>query len=908
MKKTETKAKPKIENKWHQLEIEEIKEKLDTHIAEGLTQEEAGSRLRQYGKNVFAQKKKATILDLLWSQLKSPLVVVLLLAALITLALKENVDAIVIFLALFINVLIGIFQEKRADDAFEELVKSQEKFATVMRDGEKKFIKAEELVVGDIVLLEAGNVVPADTRIIISHSFLVNESPLTGEWEDVEKQSGAISKEVTIHGQTNMAWMGTMVTKGSAEAFVVETGNNTEFGKIAKELSEDQNELIPLQKNIREISVYLSWVIFAIIVIIFVLGILRDRPLVEMLLLAISVAVAAMPEGLPAAVTVVLAVGMQMILKRGGLVRNLLAAETLGNTTFILTDKTGTITKAQMHIADILTEQSFLPIKNSKDSQEMSVKDSMSSPDKTDILEMALLTTEGYIEGEKNTLGEWVAHGGPIERAVLLACLEQGIHKDVVFEKTPRVDLLPFESKLRFVASLNQSKETSECHAYIMGAPELLLEKAEYIYSAGKEKKLTNEMRKIISSLQERESETGMRIVAVGYSGNTPLRFFDEKDEKLTEKMFDKFVFCGLIVLHDPVRDDVKESIKMAHEAGTNVVMLTGDNPKTALKIAVEVGIAEPNSKVILGSELEAMKDSELFEVLRTQKVFSRMLPGQKLRISQVLQSHGEIVAMTGDGINDAPALRVADIGIALGSGTDVAKEASDLILLDNSFSIIVAAIEEGRRIRDNIKKIIVYLISTSFSELLIIGTALIVGSPLPLLSRQILWINIIQEGFMNFAFAFEPKEDDVMKRDPRSSSMKTILTKDIKQIIVIIATVTGCFLILLYFAMLRAGLLEEKIQTVMFIATSISALFFAFSIKNLHKPIWKINIFSNKYLLYALLGSSLSLVASFAFTPLRNLLALQELASHDYLLFIAFGFFNLIVIEIAKYLTFKRK
>jgi Ca2+-transporting ATPase len=432
-----------------------------------------------------------------------------------------------------------------------------------------------------------------------------------------------------------------------------------------------------------------------------------------MVLLAIAVAVAAMPEGLPAAVTVVLALGMENILKRGGLVRNLLAAETLGNTTVILTDKTGTITKAQMHIADILTERSIFH-KTGK----VPLKDTLGEHDKEDVLSMLLLTSDGYVEGEKNTLGEWVVHGGPIERAVILAALESGIHQQELLAQTPRLDFLPFESKQRFVASLHRhgGEGSDKRRIYVAGAPEYLLEKAHFVYSEGEKKKMTNVARDMIARCQLVESETGMRIVGVGYAEVSGLDSFDKKDFSFENEILSRFVFSGLVVLHDPIREDVKSSIMTAQKAGTTVIMMTGDNPVTALRIAEEVGIALHGATALTGNDTDLLSDDELLAALCTTRVFARILPQQKLRIVRLLKSQGEIVAMTGDGINDAPALRNADIGIALGSGTDVAKEASDLILLNNSFSIIVAAIEDGRRILDNLKKIIAYLLATRFS------------------------------------------------------------------------------------------------------------------------------------------------------------------------------------------------
>ncbi len=887
---------------WHQMTITDVKKILETDTTKGLTKKQISKRQARYGKNSFEKKRKITLIERVLIQFKNPLVFILLLATIATFFLKEYIDMWVIIVALTINIVIGIIQEKRADKAFEQLTASQENFATVLREGAKIEIHAEELVPGDIILLEAGSSVPADARIMTSHSLQANESALTGEWEDVSKKNATIKDHVRITEQFNMLWMGTLITKGNTKAIVTATGLQTEFGAIAEELAKTEEDLIPLQKNIKKLAFSLSFVILAAIMAILVAGIIHGNDPVEMVILAIAVAVAATPSGLPAAVTVVLAIGMETILKRGGLVRHLLAAETLGNTTIILTDKTGTITKAQMRIADIHTERS---IYHKFQIGHTPTKDTLGEQDKKDVLSMALLTADGYVEGEKQATEEWVVHGGPIERAVIMAGLESGLHKEDIMKQTPQLDYLPFESERRFVASLHRhgSEKANKRRIYIAGAPEFLIEKAEFVYSEGKKKKMTDAIRTMISDQQLKESETGMRVVGVGYSETS----LENLDVKNSETIIEKFVFAGLLILHDPIREDVKESIRTAHKAGATVIMLTGDNPLTALKIAKEVGIASEDGQAMIGADIEKLDDNELVIALHKRRVFARILPQQKLRIAHLLKSRGEVIAMTGDGINDAPALRKADIGIALGSGTDVAKEASDLVLLDNSFSIIIAAIEEGRRIRDNLKKIIAYLLSTSFSELIIIGAAIITGNPLPLLARQILWINIIEEGFMNFAFAFEPKESDIMTRDPKDEAMKEILTIKLKRLIAVIALTTGVFLVCLYFFLLDRNFSVEEMQTIMFIALSVDSLFFTFSIKNLHKPVWKINPFSNKYLVFAFSGSLLGLVAALEFPPLRNLLGLAEFSHTEYGLIFLIGLVNLIIIEGAKWIAFKK-
>ena len=891
---------------WYKLTVTEIKKSLETDSIHGLSQEKILKLQERYGKNLFKEGKEITLFDRIMAQLKSPLVIILIMAAVATFFLEHRLDTLVIAIALFINVIIGVIQEKKAGEAFEKLVASQEKHATVIRDGEKKEILAEDIVPGDIIWVEPGMSVPADARIISAHGLSTNEASLTGEWKSVSKHEGVMKKDAQITGQTNMLWMGTLVVTGNGKAMVVETGDKTQMGMIASELANVEEEDIPLQKNIKKLASFLTYVVIVTIVLLVFAGIARGMVLVDILVVAIAVAVAAMPEGLPAAVTVVLAIGMETVLKKGGLVRNLLAAETLGNTTMILTDKTGTLTKAEMRVADILTERS---IYNQDKTGRTPLKDSLGEPDKKDILSMALLTSEGYVEGTGDALGEWIVHGNPVERAVILAGLESGIRVEDLTVQSKRLDVLPFESEHRLAASLNHygSERSTKSRLYIVGAPELLLEHAENVYSKGEKKKLVETTRSMLEDRQLEESKTGMRLIGVGYK-EVDWKKIDVNDPDFPKNILDKLVFGGFIILHDPIRPDVKDAIKTAREAGTEVIMLTGDNPITALKIAEEAGIIKEGDKALTGLEIEQLNDDELLLALKHHKVFARVLPHQKLRMVRLLKSQGEIVAMTGDGINDAPALRNADIGISLGSGTDVAKEASDLILLNNSFSIIVGAIEEGRRIRDNLKKIITYLVSTGFSELFVVSVAIIVGKDLPILATQILWINIIEEGFMNFAFAFEPKEKDIMKRNPKEDSMKEILTPNLKKLIATIALVTGVFLVALYFVLLHMDLDIDKIRTIMFIALSVDSIFFAFSIKNLHRPIWKINPFSNKYLIYALGASFGALILALEWTPLQKLLSLTPLSGNEFSLILGIGLANLIIIEAGKFMVFRGK
>lgn len=887
---------------WSSYIVEDVEKRLSSNFESGLFNNEVLKRRERYGKNILEDTGRNYFLGKLYKQFKNPLVLILLSAGVVTFILGAYVDTTVIFIALSINIIIDIFQEGRSSRAFDKLKESQQKYAFVLREGKKQRILSEELVKGDVIFLDAGVSVPADARLIKDNGITVNEAALTGEWIDVSKDSESIIKSGPITGQVNMVWMGTLVSSGNATAVVVATGRETEIGAIAESLLSVVKGITPLQKSIRNLARFLAKMILIVIVVLVAIGILGGESVGNMLLLAVAIAVAAIPEGLPAAVTVVLAFGMESILKKNGLVRNLLAAETLGSTTVILTDKTGTLTEAKMKAVRVV---SALELSKSmkEGAQELFA---LHNDDERTVLSMALSSSGAFIEWKEDEIGSFQVRGNPVERAIVSASIESGINKKDQSKEETRIDFVPFQSVHRFSASLSKITGKKDLRMVIVGAPELVLEKISSVLYKGKSKKIDDHLRDKFFSFQKHKSKQGLRMIAVAYKTATE-KTFKKETKHGSESLEGGFVFGGFILLDDPIRADVKEAISTAQESGIRVIMATGDYPETANRIALDVGIQKKGGAVRTGSDIEEMSDKELALELEKVNVFARVLPHQKLRIVKILKGQGEVVAMTGDGINDAPALRSADIGIALGSGTDVAKEASDLILLDNGFDIIVYAVEEGRRIVDNLKKITAYLLSTGFSEIIVVGGALIVGAPLPLLPAQILWINIIEEGLMNFAFAFEPKEKGLMKRNPRDAGGK-ILTPQLKKLIFSIAAITGVFLVALYFVLLQFNLMIDEVRTIMFLALSIDSIFFAFSLKDLHTPIWKINIFSNRYLIGALIINIGVLFIALTLPFIQNLLSLTPFTKMTFVLLLGFGFFNLLVIELVKYFIFGGK
>lgn len=877
---------------WHAVSPEVVAKRLKVDPARGLSREEAAKQL-EIGGNKLPEPVRDTFLMRLISQFASPITFVLVLAALATVFLAHYTDAAVIAAALLVNVVMGLIQEGRASRAFEALKSGEAKFAVVFRDGEPLKISADELVPGDLITLGAGSAVPADVRLIEVHGLSINESALSGEWMAVEKDTEAAAEGAPLVERSGMAYAGTLVAAGAGKGIVVATGAATEIGSIALELGKKDESVTPLMRDIRQVARVILIAVACIMLVIIGLGILRGLSFEETLFTAIALAVASVPEGLPAAVTVVLALGMERILKRGGLVRNLLAAETLGTTSIILTDKTGTLTEGRMTLETLIG----LSASHSEAVQ--------SEP--RELLRAAVLASNAYVEERPDVTGDdekLVVHGRPIEQAIVLAGLKHGIAQHVCLVERPRLDELHFDSTRRFGGML-VTEDTEKHVAYLTGAPELMVGAVEKVVDGkGEERALTNTDKVYFANALAMAAREGKRVIAVARVATDHGAF---PHEEALPEFLRGGTLLGLLVFSDIIRPEAKLAIQDMHDAGARVLMLTGDNPETALSIARTVGIADMSERAYTGAELSGLKDDELLQVLRDHTVFARVAPADKLRIAEVLKSAGEVVAMTGDGVNDAPALRSAAIGIALGSGTDVAKEASDLVLLDNGFSVITAAIREGRRLRENFKKIFAYMLSTNFSEVALITFSLIMGLPLPILPTQILWSNLVEGGLMNFAFAFEPLYPAAMKRKPQDPEIARVLSPKLIKLIGLVGTITSVLLISMYLILLRLELPLEEIQTLMFVAVSVNCIFMAFSMKSLSTPLWKLSFFSNKFLIFALIGSALLLLAALYVPALQALVHVTPPSMLQMGIFVGFGLVNLLTIEVAKWLLFIR-
>lgn len=883
---------------WHALKTDEVLEKLETS-RQGLTTAEAQTRLSAYGKNILPEVKRPTILYFVLQQLKSPLILVLFFAGVVSLFLDSSTDALVIFVAIVINVAIGVFQEYEAEKTFKKLQEELKLKAVVIRDGLQEVIDVSKLVPGDIVILREGDKVPADGRLLSSSSLQVNESVLTGEWLPVEKKIVSLRKAAALPDQNNMVWTGTVVMEGRGTYVVTATGSETEYGKIALLAAMVPSRQTPLSRDIQNLASTIGRVLVILILLIFILGIVRGIPTVTMLLTSIAVAVAAVPEGLPAAISVVLAIGMNRILKQRGLIRQILATETLGRTSVILTDKTGTLTQAKMQVAKILTcREAF-----DHDGKRFNDRELDSLASHIAVLKIGILTSEAFLDNVEASLRELLPHGDPTDRAFLMAAIQAGIEPKKVFGQEPRLDFLSFSSQRRFAASLHKISPDIN-RMYFVGAAEDVLRGSVVCYDDGKVSQLADYMAGIEQNLQESVSK-GERVLGVGFR-DVKLEKFPQ-DEKKLKNLLQDITFVGIVSLHDPVRPEVAEAILSAKSAGVRPVIITGDHLVTARAVAERVGLDIAEHEMIQGTELAGLNDEELKIRVPQYSLYARILPEQKLRVVRAWQAHEEVVAMVGDGVNDAPALKQADIGVALGSGTEVAKEASQLVLLDDSFSIIVKAVEGGRVILDNIQKVITYLLSTGFTELILVGGSLIAGFPLPVLPVQILWANLVEEGIQSFSLAFEPKEEDVMKRRPRPRK-KPLFTKEMLVLIFVVGIATDLYLFLPFLFFLRQGYPMAEIRTLMFLGLSIDAMVSIFALKSLRRSLWKINAFSNRYLLFATFLNILVLVAVFSIPILRELLHLVPISSDLITIAIFLGLADLVTIELGKYYFISKK
>ncbi len=880
---------------WHSLTAEQALKKLNSS-KHGLDDIEVKTKRKQFGYNKLPEEKRLSGLVILLNQFKSPLVYVLIGAAVITFILQDYINLVIILLAIFINATLGFYQENKANKSVTYLRKLITHKAKVLRNGHEVQINAQNLVPGDIVFLEAGDKVPADCRLMSIDNLHINESTLTGESFPAIKITEKLEKGTALGDRDNMAFSGTVVIVGRGTAIVTTTGLHTQLGEIAKLVQETPEGLTPLQLQLASFSKMLTYAVLLISVLIIIIGKLQGRPIFgfgdaareSMLSVAAAVAVAAIPEGLLISVTAILAIGMQDILRRKALVRKLIAAETLGSVSVICTDKTGTLTEGRMQVEKIITA----------DTQEIKQKNlkyehSGHLNDHDLILKISFLCNNAIIENPDEELEKTKIIGLPTEAALLQGAIHAATPIKEIAKQQPRLAEIPFDSSIKYMATLNKLDDKHNV-IYVKGAPEKIFEMCTKVRIGGKKKILTKTKVESLKKEYEKLTSQGLRLLAFGY------KKIPTSTKKITGEDLTEMIFVGFVALKDPLRKEAKETIKLTKAAGIRPVIITGDHVLTAKAIAAELGMRIGEKNIITGEDLDKMSDEELLSRVSEIDVYARVEPAHKLRIIDAWQAKGEVVAMTGDGVNDAPALKSADIGIALGSGSEVTKEVADIILLDDHFKTIIEAIKTGRNIFNNIKKIILYLLTGTFSEFILIGASLLMGLPLPLLVGQILWVNIIEDTLPAMALSYEKEGEGVLLEKARGHKSK-ILDNEMKFLIFIIGITTNLILLGLFLYLLKAGHDIVYIRTMIFVGLGIDSLFYVLACKNLKKLIWQYNPFDNMFLNLSILFGWFMFFIALYVPFFRKILQTVPLSGSDWLILISLGLVSLILIEFGK-------
>jgi len=870
---------PETKPSWHALEPKRAAELLETHLSTGLEPAEAEARLARYGHNALPEEHKRTFLGLFLDQFKDFLVLILLGATAVSLAVREVTDALVIIVILIVNAFLGVTQQRKAGRALEALKKMTVPECEVIRGGRTAKVSSEALVPGDLVILREGAFVPADLRLAESHNLRVDESSLTGESEPVEKQAAPVAEDLPLADRTNMAYSGTVVTYGRGRGLVVATGLEREIGRIAQMLGQERPETTPLQRQLAGFGKFLGILCLAICGVTFAVGVIRGAEVLTMFMTAVSLAVAAIPEGLPAIVTVVLALGVYRMSRRHAIVRKLPAVETLGCATYICTDKTGTLTENRMAVVRSVTgdELAEVPPPSSTGGQAASGTHQGAAAAEAPLrrgearrrlLEVAVLSNDAHIEragGPSRASGskeEVRRFGDPTELALVDFAESEGLGVADLRSAHPRLAEVPFDSGRKRMSTLHDL--AAGRRILVKGAPDVLLGLCVSYEVGGRPVALGEDERRRAHEAIEAMAGQALRVLAFAYRdapGRDRITAADEKD----------LVLVGLVGMRDSPRPEAMEALREARAAGIETVMITGDNLLTARTIAAELGMLRPDDEVMTGKDLEQVTDEELARRAPHLRVFARVWPEQKLKIVRALQADGEVVAMTGDGVNDAPALQQADIGVAMGlAGTDVAKAAADVILTDDNFATIVKAIEEGRVIFDNIRKFVAYLLSCNLGEVLCIFVPVLIGLGSPLAPVQILLVNLVTDGLPALALGMDAPEADIMRRRPRRST-EGILTSYDMAVIVFNAVFIGAAVIASFLVGRAWGGLEAG-ETMAFVTLCFDEFLRAFSFRSSRRNLWQINPRTNLYLAGAVLICVGIVLATVLVPPVRTL------------------------------------
>ncbi len=874
--------------KWHQKEINQVLKELETSL-QGLSSKEVRRRLQKFGLNELVEKKKKTSLQMLLDQFKDFMILVLVAAALISGFVGEWIDTTAIVVIVILNAVIGFVQEYRAERAMEALKEMAALNAVVLRDGQPQQILAKELVPGDIVMLEAGNIVPADIRLVESFHLKIDESALTGESVPVEKSIESLADEhLSLGDRKNLAYKGTVVTYGRGMGVVVETGMNTEFGKIARLFQEEEEVKTPLQKRLANFGQKLALAVIVICAIVFFFGLMRGEKPISMLLVAISLAVAAIPEALPAVVTISLALGAKKMVERNALIRKLPAVETLGSVTYICSDKTGTLTLNRMTVEKIWVAEKLF---NARDFR---VADNLSS----ELMTALALSNDARPDAEGEVLGD------PTETALYLLARANGFERFELEKDYPRVAEIPFDSERKCMTTIHRFEQQKRAGqitdfagylVFTKGAVEILLEKTRWMKTWNGLTEINPDICRTVSQAAEEMAANGLRVLALAIRQIEKVPEFVKADE--VEK---DLVLIGLVGMLDPPRPEAKAAVEECVRAGIKPVMITGDHPLTARAIARRLGILEDDAEaVVTGRELDSLSLEEFEAKVEKIRVYARVAPEQKLKIVKALQARGQFVAMTGDGVNDAPALKRADIGVAMGiTGTDVSKEAAHMILLDDNFATIVQAVKKGRQIFDNIRKFIKYTMTSNSGEIWTIFIAPFLGLPIPLLPIHILWINLVTDGLPGLALAAEPAEKYIMQRPPRHPR-ESIFAHGLSYHIIWVGLLMGFVSIFTQAWSLKTG--HTHWQTMVFTVLCLSQMGHVLAIRSEKESLFHQGLFSNMPLLGAVILTFALQMATIYLPFLNPVFKTQPLSLKELLFAICLSSLVFVVVEIEK-------
>lgn len=891
------------QKQWHSISIDEVSRDLGASN-EGLTNQEAERRLVEFGPNELQAEKQVSPLQIFIGQFKSILIIILFFATIFSAVVGEIINAIIILAIVIASAGLGFFQEYRAERALEALKKMLSPAITVVRDGKEKRLDSSKLVPGDVIILEAGDKIPADARLFKIANLNVDESSLTGESIPVTKKLDSLSVDTYVADRKNMVYSGTAVTYGRARAFVTSTGMRTEFGKIAKEVTTTTKEKTPLEIRTESIGKWLGVLCLGACLVVVVFGILREylitglvstEFLIGLVMFGIALAVAAVPEALPAIVTGTLAIGMNKMAKRNALVRRMPAVETLGSTTVICSDKTGTLTKGEMTVRQLYLNNQSIDVTGVGYEPKGHLKINEIKVDSHQKIfslwgMASILCNDASLEKAREG-GNWHIIGDPTEGALIVAGEKAGFRQDDIREKYPRVSELPFSSERKRMSTVHQSKEGKKL-VFTKGAPEIILERCSSIHENGTPQRLSLDKKRQIHEINEKMAAQALRVLAVAYKEIPDST--NDFDEKTLES---DLIFLGLIGMIDPPRPEAKIAVKRAKQVGMKSIMITGDHKLTAVAIATEMGIYEDGNIAMTGDELERISDEELQNMVTIVTVYARVSPLQKLKIVKAWKKRGEVVAMTGDGVNDAPAVKNADIGIAMGiTGTEVTKESSDMVLADDNFATIVQAIEEGRIIYDNIKQYLTYLLKSNIVELIVIGGGVLAGLPLPLLASQILWVNLITDGPPALALGVSPPSPDVMLRPPRDPK-ESIFSNEVKSMLTLIPLVHSPILLYIFISSLNQGV--NVARTSLFIMLIFFELVVALNCRSLKYSIFKVK--PHKILSLAVIGSALSTVILFLIPQLRSAFELVMPTLTDIMWAAVLSILPIILIEMLK-------